>query len=306
MRGLLVTWLPARVSRSACRDDARSRGCTYLTTPSRRRSRCSAGWTSASPNTTPAPSTRQASGCTTRRCPTTRPRCGPCSVAWPSTAGCWSWSTSPPRSARWRSRSPASSGIEVAYLPGLAMRRIADLHPGQAKTDARDAYVIADAARTMPHTLRRVGGRRRDPRRARGAGRLRRRPRRAVDPPDQPAARRAAACSPCPGTPARAAAGPRWRPRAARRTRRPRPRCASSAPRAWPSDARRVRRGWHARCPPRSSPPWTRRASSFPAPPRSPGSSPGSPASSETSTTNAPTWPPSSRLAWRPTLLDRS
>ena len=50
-----------------------------------------------------------------------------------------------------------SLGIEVAYLPGLAMRRIADLHPGQAKTDARDAHVIADAARTMPHTLRRVG-----------------------------------------------------------------------------------------------------------------------------------------------------
>jgi transposase len=48
--------------------------------------------------------------------------------------------------------------IEVAYLPGLAMRRIADLHPGQAKTDARDAYVIADAARTMPHTLRQVRG----------------------------------------------------------------------------------------------------------------------------------------------------
>jgi transposase len=36
------------------------------------------------------------------------------------------------------------------------MRRIADLHPGQAKTDARDAFVIADAARTLPHTLRRV------------------------------------------------------------------------------------------------------------------------------------------------------
>src|SRR5450755_3279340 len=29
-------------------------------------------------------------------------------------------------------------GITVAYLPGLAMRRIADLHPGSAKTDARD------------------------------------------------------------------------------------------------------------------------------------------------------------------------
>src|SRR5687768_5851313 len=36
------------------------------------------------------------------------------------------------------------------------MRRLAALHPGTAKTDARDAYVIADAARTLPHTLRRV------------------------------------------------------------------------------------------------------------------------------------------------------
>ena len=49
-------------------------------------------------------------------------------------------------------------GIEVAYLPGLAMRRIADLHPGNAKTDARDAFIIAEAGRTMPHALRRVGG----------------------------------------------------------------------------------------------------------------------------------------------------
>ena len=48
------------------------------------------------------------------------------------------------------------TGAEVAYLPGLAMRRIADLHPGNAKTDARDAYVIAEAARTMPHALRHV------------------------------------------------------------------------------------------------------------------------------------------------------
>ena len=29
-----------------------------------------------------------------------------------------------------------AAGIQVAYLPGLAMRRIADLHPGEAKTDA--------------------------------------------------------------------------------------------------------------------------------------------------------------------------
>ncbi|MGH3505008.1 MAG: IS110 family transposase [Nocardioidaceae bacterium] len=47
-------------------------------------------------------------------------------------------------------------GAQVAYLPGLTMRRLADLHPGQGKTDARDAHVIADAARTLPHTLRRV------------------------------------------------------------------------------------------------------------------------------------------------------
>jgi transposase len=45
-------------------------------------------------------------------------------------------------------------GVLVGYLPGLSMRRIADLHPGEAKTDARDAAVIAEAARTMPHALR--------------------------------------------------------------------------------------------------------------------------------------------------------
>lgn len=44
--------------------------------------------------------------------------------------------------------------VTVGYLPGLAMRRIADLHPGEAKTDARDAFIIAEAARTMPHALR--------------------------------------------------------------------------------------------------------------------------------------------------------
>ena len=44
-------------------------------------------------------------------------------------------------------------GITVGYLPGLSRRRIADLTPGSAKTDAKDAAVIAQAARTMPHTL---------------------------------------------------------------------------------------------------------------------------------------------------------
>lgn len=42
------------------------------------------------------------------------------------------------------------AGCQVAYLPGLTMRRIADLYPGEAKTDARDAFIIADAARACP------------------------------------------------------------------------------------------------------------------------------------------------------------
>ncbi|WP_331747346.1 IS110 family transposase (plasmid) [Streptomyces sp. NBC_00853] len=49
-----------------------------------------------------------------------------------------------------------ASGCRIAYLPGLSMRRAADLYPGEAKTDARDAFVIADTARTMPHILRAV------------------------------------------------------------------------------------------------------------------------------------------------------
>lgn len=47
-------------------------------------------------------------------------------------------------------------GIPVAYLPGLSMRRIADMYPGTAKTDEKDAFIIADADRTMPHTLRSI------------------------------------------------------------------------------------------------------------------------------------------------------
>lgn len=49
-----------------------------------------------------------------------------------------------------------AEGIMVGYIPGLAMRRIADLHPGEAKTDARDAAIIAEAARSLPHTLRSI------------------------------------------------------------------------------------------------------------------------------------------------------
>lgn len=50
----------------------------------------------------------------------------------------------------------ATDAIEVAYLPGLTMRRMADLHAGSAKTDARDAFIIAETARTMPAALRSI------------------------------------------------------------------------------------------------------------------------------------------------------
>lgn len=49
-----------------------------------------------------------------------------------------------------------AESVLVGYLPGLAMRRIADLHAGEAKTDARDAAIIAQAARTLPHALRSI------------------------------------------------------------------------------------------------------------------------------------------------------
>ncbi|CAL9349421.1 hypothetical protein SUDANB15_00430 [Streptomyces sp. enrichment culture] len=47
-------------------------------------------------------------------------------------------------------------GCRVAHLPGLTVRRIAALYPGEAKADAKNAFIVADATRTMPHTLRSV------------------------------------------------------------------------------------------------------------------------------------------------------
>ena len=44
----------------------------------------------------------------------------------------------------------------VENLPGLAVRKAADLYLGRSKTDHRAAFIIADTARTMPHTLRAV------------------------------------------------------------------------------------------------------------------------------------------------------
>jgi len=47
-----------------------------------------------------------------------------------------------------------TEGIQVAFLPGHAMRRIANLHEDEAKTDTRDAALIVEAASGMPPVLR--------------------------------------------------------------------------------------------------------------------------------------------------------
>ena len=41
----------------------------------------------------------------------------------------------------------SETGVAVAYVTGLQMRRAADLYAGSAKTDPRDAWVLADYAR---------------------------------------------------------------------------------------------------------------------------------------------------------------
>src|SRR5690606_17179150 len=43
--------------------------------------------------------------------------------------------------------------VPVAYVPGLVMRRAADLYPGESKTDRRDAFVIADTGRTRRRSI---------------------------------------------------------------------------------------------------------------------------------------------------------
>ena len=66
----------------------------------------------------------------------------------------------------------AEVAIPVAYAGGLAMRRAADLYAGAAKTDPKDAQVLADYARRNADSAdlddchRRVVGSSADPQRA--------------------------------------------------------------------------------------------------------------------------------------------
>lgn len=79
-----------------------------------------------------------------------------CSTSSPVTVWSCLSSISRRRLALCRSRSRRHGGALVSYLPGLAIRRIADLQPGEAKTDAMNAAIISETAGTMPHTLRSV------------------------------------------------------------------------------------------------------------------------------------------------------
>jgi hypothetical protein len=187
--------LPRRARRRRCRDPTR---------PVITASRCSAGWTWTSPPLTRARSTRQRlhdKPLPNDETALTDVLARLAEHGWvlvivdqPASIGALAVAVARPL------------GIEVTYLPGLAMRRIADLHPGQGKTDARDAYVIADAARTMPPCPASGRHRRRDPRRTlrrgwgrrgeRAQGKCRRRPppraRRCRHPPHSPVSEDAA------------------------------------------------------------------------------------------------------------------
>ena len=56
-------------------------------------------------------------------------------------------------------RRARAAGLAVAYLPGLAASRAAGLFAGEAKTDERDAAVIARTALGVPDSLSGVPGR---------------------------------------------------------------------------------------------------------------------------------------------------
>ena len=46
-------------------------------------------------------------------------------------------------------------GQQCQWYVRVGMHRIADLHPGEAKTDERDVGIITEADQTMPH-LRKI------------------------------------------------------------------------------------------------------------------------------------------------------
>src|SRR2546428_1537762 len=45
------------------------------------------------------------------------------------------------------------AAIDIGYVPGLAMARARDFYAGDAKTDPKDAFVLADVARAHPNRV---------------------------------------------------------------------------------------------------------------------------------------------------------
>ena len=101
------------------------------------------------PSTRPCPTTRRV------RAPSTTSR--PIRQSRPTTGARWWSSISPPPPGALALAVAQDMGITMGYPPELSMRRTADPAPDSAKTDAKDAAVIAGAARTMPPpTLRAI------------------------------------------------------------------------------------------------------------------------------------------------------
>ena len=121
--------------------------CTAIT-------RCSSAWTSAKTPTTPSRLDPDGKRLHDAAAAQHRGQLRHCSTS------------SPPRPVLVVVDQPATIGaLPVAVARARASGRLParpgdapDRRPAsrRAKTDARDAYVIADAARTLPHTLRRV------------------------------------------------------------------------------------------------------------------------------------------------------
>ncbi|MFJ4866908.1 transposase [Streptomyces sp. NPDC088748] len=118
----------------------------------------SSAWASAGANTTPRPSHRPGRRPSTNGWPNSEPKLREVLGKRQAKHGDRACGRRGPAGLHRRSAADGREGhgLPGGYLPGLTMRRIADLCPGEAKTDARDAFVIADAARAMSHTLRSV------------------------------------------------------------------------------------------------------------------------------------------------------
>ena len=94
----------------------------------------------------------------------------------------------------------AQQGVPVAYVNGLVMRRAADLYAGAAKTDPRDAWVLADYARRNSDRLTWIEANDETTAPPAGIERSRRRPSRRRQPGHKPLPRCPISRLTCPGT----------------------------------------------------------------------------------------------------------